>query len=58
MARYNYEYDKEWKAKNTVYIGIRLCRGQDSELIEHFEGYGGSKMGEARRLMRLGLKYE
>lgn len=50
------EARKQWTKENTVFIGLKLNKRTDSDILSALGE--GSKQGEIKRLIRLGLKYE
>ena len=55
------EARKEWVKNNTVFIGMRLQKSTDADILEQLDraaAVGVGKQTEIKRLIRIGLEAE
>ena len=50
------EKRKQWVKENTVFIGLRLQRSTDGDILSAIDGK--AKQTEIKRLLRIGLKHD
>ena len=50
--------DNEWKKEHTVFLGMRLQKSTDADLLAWLDEHGSSKQGEIKRLMRIAIAAE
>ena len=51
------ESNERWKKENTVFVGLRLMKKTDMDIIEHL-GDEERKQPRVKELLRLGIAYE
>lgn len=51
------ESNERWKKENTVFVGLRLMKKTDMDIIEHL-GDEDRKQPRVKELLRLGIAYE